>query len=221
MRDHRYFRFSVFLALMLLFAALSGSVYEAASYNYEYFTLTEPSFLTPSLSAGSDIRLYQKQSDMTRGVNGIKLSDSRIVVLDPGTYYLRPHSSTYYYSYSWSTAVTWNNYTRSRAVPLEKNTTETILQTKRSHYMRWYKITLPSRQKITITANTAPARHYIYVYNSAYDRLSVLSSKSGSNTVFYTKRAHPKGTYYICVSYNASVLRKKLSEGEYITISWK
>ena len=143
-------------------------------------------------------------------------SGSGAFVLYTGTYYFQMYeykeSAKIKFATRKAATVNKANYTRSRAIALKAGKKAEIAQTKADNYVRWYKITLPKKKKITFYG----LESYMFsLYNSKLDRVSCTTK--GKNSV--TDKAQAKGTYYLMV--NSDSLPNLIKKGEYTAFYWK
>ena len=116
------------------------------------------------------------------------------VAVKKGTYYLRVDGGTL--KYKFTAAGNQKNKTKKKAISLRADKTAKAIMLPKMNYDRWYKITISKKQKIEIETNLYyTVLDDVTVYNS--DGQKVAMTKGDKNGVSCSKKALPKGTYYI------------------------
>ena len=144
------------------------------------------------------------------------------IALKAGTYYARMYDGSALYEpvakvkYTATPAskINKDNYCRGKAIALKANTNAKIVQTPLYDYTRWYKITLPKAQKVTINISSG-SQYYIDLYSPSMQTYnSLVSSKS-----IVTQDKLAAGTYFIIVSPRHSYAQNVA--GTYYVFKWK
>ena len=217
------------------FKALSAGKWATESYKYDgdtgihytYYkiTVSKPGRLNFSLSSDGWVYIYNNASDIAN--NTVKKgsrsyiyynSDCKMVAVEKGTYYLNVSDGKC--KYSFSAAATPTNYCVAKAKALKANTVAYNVFTPKTNFTRWYKITNPSKKKITYWSNTSDHAYEIQIFNTKLQRLETV--KNGSDTKYCTKAAQAKGTYYIRVQCQDRFAgANDYAFGDVATLKWK
>lgn len=194
--------------------------------HYTYYTITvsKPGQLLFTLSDTGYIYLYNNKKDLINSTHNYSYktisyrSDSKSVAVEKGTYYMEVSDGTAKYKFTAAPAVT--NYCVAKATAVKAGKTTKVMLTPKTNFSRWYKITLPSKKKITYTANTATHAQDIEIYTAGMRRLETI--KNGSDVKYCTKLKQPKGTYYIRIrSQRRYQGDRDYAFGDIVTFSWK
>lgn len=122
-------------------------------------------------------------------------TDSLKYAVSKGTYYIQP--SNYYNSdnsvtvsvkYKFTAVTQPTNYCVGNAKSLSAGTVSKIYQTPKKNFDRWYKITLSSNKKVTVTTD---------MYCKLFDDRGNEISLEYSSSKYSSKIKLAKGTYYI------------------------
>ena len=102
------------------------------------------------------------------------------------------------FKYIFRAAVNHQNYSQDKAIALGRNKKATVCQNEGSSYNRWYKITLNSKQRITLlheNCEKGDVACTFSLYNSKGQQMTI----SRLDNKHLTADKLSKGTYYLCV----------------------
>jgi len=194
--------------------------------HYTYYTIKvdKPGQLAFTLSDTGYVYIYNSKTDLVNSTykNSYKSisyrSDSKSVAVEAGTYYLNVSDGTARYKFY--AAPSAPNYCVAKAAALAAGKSAKIMVTPRTNYARWYKISLTTKKKIAVQANTSTAATSIEIYNSKMKKLETI--KNGSDVKYITKEKQAKGTYYIRVkSQTRYAGDRDYAFGNVVTFFWK
>lgn len=214
--------------------SLKAGKWANASYKYNYDTgirytyykvsVAKPGRLSFSFSGDGSVYLYDTVSDMTKNTKkgswiGVRYnSDSKMVAVEKGTYYLYVWTGKCRYTFTADPIPT--NYCSAKAKKLKANATAYNVFTPRTNFTRWYKITTSSKKKISYWSNTSDNAYSIQIFNTKLRRLE--TEKNGSDLSYCTKAAQPKGTYYIRIQCQSRYSNEyDYAFGMVSTLKWK
>lgn len=198
----------------------------ATGIHYTYYTIKvdKPGQLAFTLSDDGYVYIYNNKNDLINGTykNSYKSisyrSDCKAVAVEKGTYYLNVSDGTAKYKFTAAPAA--GNYCVSKAKTVAASTNTKVMLTPKTNYSRWFKISLPSKKKITYTTNTNTAATSIEIYNTKMQKLETI--KNGSDVKYCTKEKQAKGTYYIRVkSQTRYAGDRDYAFGNIYTFKWK
>ena len=153
-------------------------------------------------------------------------SGKKFFSLKKGVYYIYMYDNfesaaapTTKVNFSWTPASNYNkeNFCSSKAIMLNANTTESVVQTPSENYPRYYKIKLTREQKVQILTpygnNT-----YIHIYSADWSTQYLTSP--ADETIMVTTQKLKAATYFVVIDecsrpYQSGVL------GKYIAFKWK
>ena len=183
-------------------------------------------------SAYKDLTQQQKVRDYslfnTSGSEKVLSTNTTIIVLEQGTYYLNFSSletnmqrkiPEVKVTFTQKKITNKKNYRQSKAVAWKKGKSIQFTQTNRRNYSRWYKISLKKKQKVTFTVYAGNSTPDLYTADGEY--IDTTRSDSGEYVKYVTEKL-PKGTYYVCIEHmdigagNVGPLT-----GEYQKFGWK
>ena len=112
-----------------------------------------------------------------------------------------------------------NNYCIGKAITMSKNKKYDIAQTINENYRRWYKISLPKTQELTIYGYSMDEMNdgFYALYDSNYNELGCVYNYN--KKTIKARGKQKKGTYYFVV-YECS-FREIADNGKYYSIGWK
>ncbi len=235
---------ALFVAILVVLPIRVNAANPISLKNNEIVTLKKSGAETYSFSVKTDSKIQFKWSgnnnhnfylavysdkSRTKIIENIfpsEASGNFYLALKNGTYYVDMYDgagSTYTpttkvkYTATYVTKINKDNYCRGKAVELKSKTYAQIVQTPNYDYDRWYKITLPKNQKVTIAIPNGGGSYALYVYSSSFVQ-SKFSWNSSTKKMTSTDIL-AKGTYYIHVpaygSYSQAV------RGKYMDFQWK
>lgn len=148
-----------------------------------------------TLAKDTSIYLYSSSPSKTSEGGSRDLSSSssgKMVAVDKGTYYLYVNEGKCKYTFTASATPT--NYCISKAKALKANKKVYNVFTPKTNFTRWFKITNPKKKKIVYWSNEPED---VIVLNSKFQPIPTIAY--GFDTKYCTKKALPKGTYYLAV----------------------
>ena len=167
--------------------------YKAVAPSEGYFTVTVKKGLSKN---NAQLKIYNDLGPKPIGNFKDKQDVVRVLPVSKGALYFRASSGNTI-DYKFTKVVQKNNYCRAKALPLKKGKKETVCQTPKYNYVRWFKINLTKKQKITLYCS---GRSHASIFDDGLNSVHS-SSISTSNTMWAIERTEkkmPKGSYYIC-----------------------
>lgn len=198
-------------------------------YQYYKISVAKAGQLTFSLSGSGIASLYKSKSDMVNNGNN---DSSRIishrdqnksVAVEKGTYYLEiwnvEAGKNGKGKYSFKAAGKAGNYSIATAKGLKANKAVSIMFTPKTNYDRWFKISVGKKKKIAFLTNHSDYGRTLELYDSEFE--SIEMTGSGADLKTATKKAQPKGTYYVRIrSKDLEPYHDDYLFGDALTLKW-
>ena len=180
-----------------------------------YFTVTVKKGTSKS---NAQIKIYTEPRSCIGKYEG-KKGVVRVLPVSKGALYFRAASGNSI-KYTFTKVVQKEeNYCKAKALPLKRGKKVFVCQTPKYNFIRWFKIKLPKKQKITLYCTGKSHMSIVDTsLNSVYS--SEVSTSDKEWTVERTDKKMPKGTYYIRV-YSALTLYFDSSGYYASTLYWK
>ena len=208
----------------------AGTWYTAAGHTYSLSTGTTYYFYRFKVGSGCYVRVDLAQSG-TSSETGLYITKNptrseksvqyvclrngetraaRYIYLPKGTYYASSYNPIRF-KLTIGKASNLRNYTASRAAALSAGTSTVVVQTPAAQYLRWYKIKVTKKHRLTMYSNN---QYNVSLYDASFKKVS-LKNQSGS-TKFRTASKVRKGTYYVVIGRNDTPGRSSVT-----TFIWK